>query len=419
MPTMPKSRRAARREATRWWGLLALVLLLVGASGCGSAAPTPTPTKTPKPPDTPTPTATWTPLPPTPTPQPTPTPIGGNLGTPTATPALTPPAEPPTFPPDVCPLTGLKVEDPKVLERPPLAIKVSNAPAIVRPQSGLSLADVIVEHYAEANLTRLTAIYLSHDAERVGPVRSGRQIDLEIPAMFQAIFACSGFSPGNIPLFQNSDFAERLIVRDPPWVHQDPFYVIPEEGKPRWHSLYTDTPVLWKWAADHGVTGRREIVGWAFSEAAPEGGEPAEEIAIVYAAGIVDAEYRYDAQRGLYLRSILGEPHTEALTGEQLTAANVVVLQANHVETDILEDQFDGGHYSIQIQLWGQGPGIAFRDGKAYPITWSRPERPDLVRFLDAEGHIFPLKPGNTWLQLVPLGHPVEYGPGGANTAPH
>ncbi|MGQ9459013.1 MAG: DUF3048 domain-containing protein [Anaerolineae bacterium] len=405
---MSPTRFVPHRRGWHWWSVLALAVLVAGASGCSSAVPTPTPTKTPKPLETPT--ATWTPLPPTSTPLPTATPIGAGLGTPTPEPVATPPAEPPTLPPDVCPLTGLPVEDPKVLERPPLAIKVSNAPAIVRPQSGLSLADVVVEHYAEANLTRLTAIYLSHDAEKVGPVRSGRQIDLEIPAMFQAIFACSGFSPGNIPLFQKSDFANRLIVRDPPWVHQAPFYVIPEAGKPQWHSLYTDTPGLWKWAADRGVSGRREVVGWAFAEEAPAGGEPAESITLVYAPGIADAEYRYDAARGLYVRFILGEPHVEALTGEPLTAANVVVLQANHVETDILEDQYDGGHYSIQIQLWGQGPGLVFRDGRAYPITWSRPERPDLVRFLDAAGRIFPLKPGNTWVQLVPLGHLVEYG---------
>lgn len=323
------------------------------------------------------------------------------------------PAEPPTFPPDVCPLTGLPVEDVSVLERPPLAIKISNAPAIVRPQSGLSLADVVFEHLAEANLTRLTALYLSHDAEKVGPVRSGRQIDLEIPAMFQAIFACSGFSPGNIPLFQNSDFADRLIVRDPPWVHQDPFYVIEEAGKPAWHSLYTDTPILWETAARRGVAGRRQVVGWTFAADPPPGGASAEAISIVYGAGVADAEYQFDAGRGLYLRSVLGEPHVEALTGKQLTAANVIVLQANHVETDILEDQYDGGHYSVQIQLWGQGPGTIFRDGRAYPITWSRPGRPDLVRFLDAEGNTFPLKPGNSWIQLVPLGHPVEVTPAG------
>jgi len=396
-------------------GLLLLGCVLMSLAGCGSAASTPTPTKTPRSPDTPTPvpTATWTPLPPSPTPPPTPTPIGQNLSTPTPRVPPTLAAAPPTFPPDVCPLTGLKVDDPAVLDRPPLAIKVSNSPALVRPQHGLSLADVVFEHITEGNHPRLTALYLSHDAERVGSVRSGRQIDLEIPAMFQAIFACSGFSPGNIPLFQEADFADRLFVRDPPWNNWSPFEVIPEEGKPEWHSLYTDTPSLWEATASRDITGRRNIVGWAFLEEPPAGGTPADEITVVYVRNVVDAEYRYDPEQGLYLRSVLGEPHTEALTGEQLTTANVIVLQANHVETDILEDQFDGGHYSVQIQLWGQGPGTIFRDGRAYSITWSRPEREDLIRFLDAEERIFPLKPGNTWIELVPLGYPVEVVPAG------
>ena len=80
---------------------------------------------------------------------------------------------PTNFPENVNPLTGETV-DPSVLARRPLAIKISNAPAIVRPQSGLNSADLVFEHYAEGGLTRFTAVFYSKDADPVGSIRSGR-----------------------------------------------------------------------------------------------------------------------------------------------------------------------------------------------------------------------------------------------------
>src|SRR5271154_27738 len=74
--------------------------------------------------DQPTPTPTWEPTP------------GDALG-------------PFNFPAGVNPLTGLKVDDPAVLTRRPLAVKISNAPALVRPQAGISQADLVFEHITE------------------------------------------------------------------------------------------------------------------------------------------------------------------------------------------------------------------------------------------------------------------------------
>ena len=46
------------------------------------------------------------------------------------------------------------VADAALLDRRPIAIKVSQFPRRVRPQSGLSLADLVFEHYAEAGVTQ-------------------------------------------------------------------------------------------------------------------------------------------------------------------------------------------------------------------------------------------------------------------------
>jgi hypothetical protein len=331
--------------------------------------------------------------------------------TPTST--STPPPTPyshlidPSTATDICPLTGLKVDDPSALERPPLAIKVSNYPPIVRPQAGLDKADVIFEHYAEGNLTRFTAIFLSHDAEKVGSVRSGRLLDLEIPAMFRSIFAFSGASGGVKQKTRDSDIFGQII--SPDFGHaigrqgSAPFYRIPQEGKATEHTLFTDTPTLWQYAADKlGYSGRQEIKGWVFSKEPPPGGQPATSLSIPYTAGSIVSEYTYSAQ-GYFLRSITGKPHREELSGEQLHFNNVIVLYAHHIETDIMEDTHGSGHYSIQIQIWGEGPVRIFRDGQMFDGKWVRPERWDLVRFVDGNGNPVPLKPGNTFIQMVPL----------------
>ncbi|MGB3058571.1 MAG: DUF3048 domain-containing protein, partial [Anaerolineae bacterium] len=62
-------------------------------------------------------------------------------------PAAASPAPAGTTPADgaVAPFTGLPVRDSKILTRRPLAIKVANT-VNVRPQGGLSKADVVIEH---------------------------------------------------------------------------------------------------------------------------------------------------------------------------------------------------------------------------------------------------------------------------------
>jgi hypothetical protein len=144
-----------------------------------------------------------------------------------------------------------------------------------------------------------------------------------------------------------------------------------------------------------------------FSMEAPEGGEPAQHIYIPYPSRDMVVDYRYDADSGSYLRWNAGEPHLDATTGEQLSVTNVAVVYATHVDADFYEDYPRTNHPSVQIQLWGTGPAVVFRDGQAFEGLWARPNRDDMLVFRDAAGQVpIPLKPGNTWVQLVPLaGH--------------
>lgn len=355
-------------------------------AGCGGPAPTPTPTKTPRP------AATPTPEPPTPTPLP---PIQAATATPEPTPALPTPL--PTVAGNVWPLTGLPVSDATLLERPPIAVKISNSPP-VRPQSGLQAADIVFEHLAEGGVTRYTAIYHSQEVERIGSVRSARLIDLEIPAMFQCGLIYSGASPEVTRLITESDFADRALSD---WFGAPVFYRVKIPGLAYEHTLFTDTQTIWNYVKTRGWFGKRDIRGMRFHAAVPAGGKPVASVFIPYSKYYSDVTWTYDAQRGQYLHSILGEPHKDRLTDRQIGANNVVILYVNHVETLIVEDEL--GSHSIQIQLWGEGRGTVLRDGKAWDVTWRRPNRPDPLTLIGPDGQLFPLKPGNTWYNTVPL----------------
>jgi hypothetical protein len=358
------------------------------------ASPTPSPTSSPSPTSTPAPTET-------PAPMSTPTGVPTETPEPTFTPM-------PTVAPNICPLTHLRVRDAAMLERRPLAIKVQNATAS-RPQFGLPEADIVYEHLSEAGITRFTAIYLCQDVEKAGSTRSARFIDLEIPAMYKSLLAFSGTSPGLYPKFISADFYDREFVQN--WgLRADGFYrdlELRQQGVPIEHTLFVDPRRIWETASELGLNERQDLTGMDFSEEVPEGGQPATHINIPYPHRGMIVDYRYDPELGAYLRWDGGEPQLDAATGKQITVTNVVVAYATHVDADFYEDYPRTNHPSVQIQLWGTGPLVIFRDGQAFEGLWARPNRDDMVVFRDPTGQIpIPLKPGNTWIQLVPLeGH--------------
>jgi hypothetical protein len=400
--------------------LLAALVVSAPLVGCGAKeAPTPTPTKTPTspPPNTPTP-------PPQPTPTQTNTPTQTPKPTPTAT-STPAPTDTPTPPalvemgPDVNPLTGLKVDQGK-LERRPLGVKIPNYPPQARPQSGLSLADVVIEHEAEAYLTRFTAIFLANDVTpELGPIRSLRLPDGELMSIFRAVLVASGGHPAvKIRMTEGKQWAAgylRIICPEEPFLGDGgTMRRIPKEGRIYELTMYSDTPSLWALVGKRGINQRQDFDGmWVFREVPPEGGTEATGLKVIYRAGVSEAEYRYDGDSKTYKRFDVGQPTMDAATGQQIAPANVLVLYANHVDTDIAADTHDPERtwYSVSIQLWGTGPAKLLRDGQVYEGKWIRedPQQAnDRLIIVDDQGEQIPFRPGTTWIQLVRLDAQVE-----------
>ena len=319
---------------------------------------------------------------------------------PTAVPPIPGLIGPDNFPANVNPLTGETVNDLAVLARRPLAVKVSNAPAIVRPQSGLNNADLMFEHYAEGGLTRFTAVFYSNDADPIGSVRSGRLIDLEIPKMYDAGFAFSGASGPLKIMYRDAPFFDRVI--SPDYGHGG-FFRIEDPNKAFEHTLFTSTQNL-RWILDQrGQNSPPQFSnGLAFRAEPLAPGAPARQVEIGYQG--TNVLWSYNEGNGRYSRWTDGNPHLDANSNQQLNFKNIIVLAAHHEESDFLEDFVGGGHYSIQIQVWGEGPVSIFRDGQRFDGRWQRNDPNDMLTFTDLEGNVLPLAPGNSFFQIVPLG---------------
>jgi hypothetical protein len=102
------------------------------------------------------------------------------------TPADEPVEEPEAF---VAPLTGGQVDEP--IEHSVVATKVSNIEE-ARPQTGLAQADIAFEVVTEGGITRFIALFHSSLPDETGPIRSAREIDIDIVPPYQAILAVSG-----------------------------------------------------------------------------------------------------------------------------------------------------------------------------------------------------------------------------------
>jgi hypothetical protein len=259
---------------------------------------------------------------------------------------------------------------------------------------------LIFEHYNEGWFSsRWTAIYLQNDPPRVGPVRSGRLIDLELPAIYKGVLACSGFSNGVLALVKDSDIYPDSVASPSVGVGEPVFYRDYSRDVPLEHTMYSSPELVREWASERGVEGRQELEGMRFSDELLAEGEPATAIQIPWRS--LDAEWRYDEVSGRYLRWSDGLPHTDALDGEQLSAANVVILYVPQWNTDIVEDPHSGA-LSIQFALWNSNEAIIFRDGQRIDAFWQRWERPDMLLLTDEEGETIPLKVGNTFFEVLP-----------------
>jgi Protein of unknown function (DUF3048) N-terminal domain/Protein of unknown function (DUF3048) C-terminal domain len=356
-----------------------------------------------------TPTETVVVLPPSVTPSSVPV-LPENTATATALPTATATSTPaplgPSFGPGINPLTGLAVEDPALLDRRPMGIKVSNFPRSLRPHSGLSFADLVFEYYTEEGMTRFLAFFLGQDAPKVGPLRSVRLVDGQLVKMYNGILAFVGGDPFVLGRVIGTIGSSRAFSQSPSTCP-----AICREGNGNVNSVFADTMQLTDLAQSQGA---QDLNGMVFARQAPAGGVPGTKVHIQFSNG-ARAEWRWNSDLGAYQRwsedfvdgQIVMEPLTDRVTEQQIQSANVVVAYAWYARGSGNEK------YNVEFVYRKRGRAQVFRDGMMYEGFWLAEDSTSPLQFIDAAGNVLPLKPGNTWFEVVGENStPTEGAPG-------
>lgn len=317
---------------------------------------------------------------------------------------------PDQFPAGVNPLTGLPVENPENLLLPPAMVSITNFPVSSRPQAGLSFSPFVFEIYIGEGMTRFLAMFygdfpqIPEDGENtgsgtsvgsvtdnmmVGPIRSGR---LPYESMRKLYNGFLVMASGASQVVANLSSYANIYGSDADNIN----------------SAMIDVTKLEEIAnKNQKRLGGASLSGLSFQTEPPAGGKDAERIWLKYAY-LNQINWRYDEESGAYLRyqdradATTFELMTDRLTGDPLAFENVVILFANHeVVTPTIID--------IDLLYMRRMPALLFRDGQMYEIFWTTKSgsyelesgklRP--IRFVDYQGNEFPLKPGQTWVQVV------------------
>lgn len=326
---------------------------------------------------------------PTATPEPTPTPTVEPT-------AIAYPVGPEEYSPGINPLNGLPVEDPESLLLPPALLSISNSPATARPQAGLSFAPLIYELFIGAGNTRFLTIFygdlpktVDTDNPEIGPIRSGRLAYEHVRKLLNGFMVMAYASD---VVMDTLNYYHNLQTEHPDSINGARLRVDDLVGLKREYLKKLGEP---------------NPIGLMFDPEIPDGGKDGHTIWLPYAY-VDQIWWHYNEESGTYHRwqdMENGREYTEqidSLTGETLEIENVVVIFVDHIA--YRETLID-----LKLLYTNRERALLFRDGQIFEGTWTTGGeeyekttgklRP--LRFLDKDGEAFPLKPGQTWVEIV------------------
>ncbi|MDQ2757548.1 MAG: DUF3048 domain-containing protein, partial [Actinomycetota bacterium] len=310
---------------------------------------------------------------------------GGQSPAPTATVPTSSPSSTRTTPPGGPAAT-------KLSGGPVLAAKIDNTGAS-RPRIGVGRADVVYVEPVEAGLTRLLALWSSSMPPQIGPVRSGRETDVDLLANYGRVaFAFSGGSAGTLATLARG--TQVNLSNDASGVG---FSRSGSRAAP--YNVIGDTRAL---LARAGGSVRPTDPGFRYG-AAPAGGTRGVVVRTAWAASRI--ELRYDTTRHRYLVVTDGRPDIDA-DGSQHSAATVVVQR---VSTTLSANTDVNGVHSPLATVVGRGAVDVLRDGRVWHGTWSRSSAPAPTSFVSGSATLT-MATGSVWVLLVPVGQAVVIG---------
>lgn len=326
--------------------------------------------------------------------------------------------------PVTCPLCGLAPADPTFIQRRPVAVKIENDPA-ARPPSGLDRADVVYEEECEGGVTRFMAVFLDRDAPAVGPVRSARPSDIDLAFPYNALFChCGGGDPilamvrqSGIPDLDEQHFGGaywRSNNRRAPHNLYSSTARLRQAGDIA-YPYQVQAPAAFKFLSDKEQAKMEkdradEIKRQTANQASPKADfKPSmtvvHNVHIPYKP-ICAVDYSYDSSAGRFLRFEQGAPHVDKNTGGQLAADTVIVQYVTSTRSGLVDVN---GADTPSLGVIGSGRAQVFVRGRLIDANWQKTSRDRYTVYTDNSGNEIPVKPGTTWVELVPTSSQVTF----------
>ncbi|MCW2723269.1 MAG: putative secreted protein [Frankiales bacterium] len=288
------------------------------------------------------------------------------------------------------PLTGLAPRRTSSV----VVLKVDNETLAWPYQRGLDRAAIVYQELMEGGSTRLAAVFDDGSAGEVGPIRSVRESDIELLSQLGRVAV--GFSGGNRGVkasFRSAVTAGRLLDASYDAVPGD--YRL-GEFRADARNFFTSPAAL---AKDRPGSPARDI-GLRFGTLPAVWGTAAPSARAAFSdAAVVTLRYLPSTHRW----SVTQDSHLMA----GVAPANVIVQRVSVQGSRYVDVLGNPTPYTVST---GSGPATILRDGRAFEATWRRPAVTAGTSYVDGAGHAVPLRPGPTWILLLPLGSPLTLG---------
>jgi len=264
-----------------------------------------------------------------------------------------------------------------------VAVSIDNSlPA--RPQSGLLGASIVYEFPAEGGITRLLAFFCDGAPEVVGPVRSLRVYMIDLAREYNAVVAHSGQSESALEVINRGVDPVINEFRVPQPFRRDRRRRMP-------YNLYTSLPALRQYIHTAPAAPPPH---WATADIPADNAGPMT-VSIPYGPGY-DVTFAYDPASGTYRRSVDRRPAIDAATGTRIAASSVIVQYVHWWQT------YEGPILESRLDLIGTGRIAVFTGGERIEGRWARANAHLPTVFSDQDGRMLRLRPGLTWVTIVP-----------------
>jgi Protein of unknown function (DUF3048) N-terminal domain/Protein of unknown function (DUF3048) C-terminal domain len=287
------------------------------------------------------------------------------------------------------PLTGLPVSSARVADRAAVALPVAGG----RPH-GLAAADLVFEEITTP--IRYIAVFQSREDRSVGPVTSTRPTDGQALSVLHPLLGYDGGTAPFIRVLDKTDVIDVGYARYPALYHASASGLTVSTSEVETAARGTAPPPLFTYQgsgvgdADQFATAGTWRASWVR----------------IAAPALGTQEWVFSRRSGRW---------TSVSGGPPVQVANLIIQTVQYKDVNLSTRL---GVTVPSARVIGKGTALVLsaaaggHSGAAARASWSKPGRRAVTNYLDPRGVPVGLRPGATWVILVPPGTLIRTGQG-------